>query len=712
MCIDSILRKLLFCLLYAASSLVLAQGASAQDKYLSILSLTKESTAKQATTSSDHVVGNDLGKESNHYSAVLKQLRPAIDADVIIDLPDRSVVAKRLADAPSGAQVFSFVSDKGIMFVTDLGDAGQELRLHDAEQNRYFTGITNKTGALELVEQDINEFICVEYHQSTHYTAENSTKENQLTSVNTLTDTPSSLTVNELKSLQSRPGAVNVILVDYWGGVVTGTAWNDTPTEGTHIVGQPIPYDEFNVNGPRGGTDDFTANEKSIMYTGWASMAEDYAPFNVNVTTSLSIFNSTPVSQRARLIVTPTIEWYTPEQAGGVAYVGVFNQQTNYFKVGWSWAQDSSQIGQINSHEAGHIMGLSHDGYVNPPTQLEYYTGHGNWSSIMGGNSPFDVNGSLQGFRDYSHWNNGSYNFANNTADNDISDIASVLGVVADDVANSNITAQLLDIEGSSYLGLIHPQALGADTDVFRIQQAATSTVTLEVKPAFVDINSVQSAQNLSMRVQLTNESDQLIAQALPNEDPLLNRLSFNQTLTPGTYYLSIENESYNTSPATGFPEYGNGGFYSIDVSGGFNSTEPDLMVSSIQIQPGSLQPDSGELVSLDVTATNGGFDAVTQYTVSFYQSVDTVIDNTDSLLDSQVINESLVNGMISSTWQTSFVAPSETGRYYYGVCLSGAAPAELNPNNNCSQAVTLSVDDGFCLPLKASNGNVAVICL
>lgn len=696
-----ILHKFLFCLFY--TSLLLVQNVCAQDakeEYLSRLS-----TAKSESIS---------GQEGNRYSAVLSKVIPTVDMDVSIDLPDRSVVAKKVTkkavNTAVDAQIFSFNADKGMMLVTDMGDGRQEVRLHDAAQNRYFTGVTNKAGYIQLAEQDIHELICVEYYQAPNNTSESYHEDSHAEeiddkSVNTLTDTPSSLTVNELKNLQSRPGAPNVLLVDYWGGVVSGTAWNDA-----YNASQPIPYDEFNVNGAQGGTDDFSANEKSIMYTGWASMAEDYAPFNINVTTSLAVFNATSESQRARLIVTPTIAWFdSTGQTGGVAYVGVFNNFTNYYKIGWSWAQDANQIGQINSHEAGHIMGLEHDGYSSV---LEYYPGHGNWSSIMGGNSPFDINGSFQGFRDYSHWNNGTYNLANNTAENDLIELRSMLGVVADDVGDSNANAQFLNVEGDSFMGLIRPQGLGADTDVFRLHQANTSAVSIDVKPAFVDINNVESAQNLSMRVQVKNQSNQVVGQELPNQNPSLNRLSFTQTLSPGVYYISVVNESYNTSSTTGFPEYGNGGFYSVDVSGGFNSTAPDLVISEMLIQPNSVELDSGEFINLQVRAINGGINAATQYTVNFYQSTDTVIDNNDSLLGGQIINESLANGVISSQWQTSFAAPSGNGQYYYGACLADVVPSELASNDNCSQAVTLSVGEEFCLPLTASNGNVAVICL
>ena len=106
-----------------------------------------------------------------------------------------------------------------------------------------------------------------------------------------------------------------------------------------------------------------------------------------------------------RVVVSPT-NWYNTG-AGGVAYIGSF-----------SWSSDTpcfvftAQLGTGNekytaeaaTHEAGHTVGLYHDGVTGGSA---YYSGHNGWAAIMGV-------GYYQGL---VQWSKGEYPGANNTED-------------------------------------------------------------------------------------------------------------------------------------------------------------------------------------------------------------------------------------------------------------------------------------------------------
>jgi len=51
-------------------------------------------------------------------------------------------------------------------------------------------------------------------------------------------------------------------------------------------------------------------------------VAEDFRPFNINITTDLTKFLAAPLSQRIRIIITPNSAWYAG--VAGIAYVTSF----------------------------------------------------------------------------------------------------------------------------------------------------------------------------------------------------------------------------------------------------------------------------------------------------------------------------------------------------------------------------------------------------
>ena len=148
-------------------------------------------------------------------------------------------------------------------------------------------------------------------------------------------------------------------------------------------------------------------------------ISEDYRPFNVNVTTDRSVYNSYRTDRKTMIIFTPNNEWYGA--AGGVAYVDIFGNQF-FDEPGWVFTDQllynnvphAPWAAEAGAHEAGHVVGLSHDGTGS----ADYYEGHGSgatsWGPIMGASYQVAV----------SQWSRGEYSGANNTED-DLAIIAS-----------------------------------------------------------------------------------------------------------------------------------------------------------------------------------------------------------------------------------------------------------------------------------------------
>lgn len=101
--------------------------------------------------------------------------------------------------------------------------------------------------------------------------------------------------------LSSNTASTAVMFLDFDGHTVQNTSWN---------VGGPM------VMAPSG----LTTTQITDIFN---RVAEDYRPFNINITTDSTKFWAAPKATRMRVILTTSWEWYG--SAGGVAFVGSFN---------------------------------------------------------------------------------------------------------------------------------------------------------------------------------------------------------------------------------------------------------------------------------------------------------------------------------------------------------------------------------------------------
>src|SRR6185436_5752509 len=174
----------------------------------------------------------------------------------------------------------------------------------------------------------------------------------------------------------------------------------------------------------------------------WQRVAEDYAPFDVDVTTeypgeaALTRSSSSDDAYGMRVLISP-ISSYVGNY-GGIAYIGAFNDVGDYYKPALVFPEKLSNgekyIAEACAHEAGHNVGLNHDGKTDG---TGYYSGHGSgetgWSPIMG----------VGYYKNLSQWSKGEYAGANNTQD-DLAIIQTYIAFRADDHGNTSAAATML----------------------------------------------------------------------------------------------------------------------------------------------------------------------------------------------------------------------------------------------------------------------------
>ncbi|MBM3432559.1 MAG: hypothetical protein FJX92_06115 [Bacteroidetes bacterium] len=154
--------------------------------------------------------------------------------------------------------------------------------------------------------------------------------------------------------MSSLPSASAVIFLDFDGHTVDGTGWN--------------------YNGPIYCAPSGLDNTK--ITTIFNRVAEDYRPFNVNVTTDSTKFLAAPLNKRMRVILTITSSWYG--NSGGVAFVGSFKwgDDTPCFVFSALLGYNEKFVAEATTHEAGHTLGLYHQAaYDNNCSKTSEYNG-------------------------------------------------------------------------------------------------------------------------------------------------------------------------------------------------------------------------------------------------------------------------------------------------------------------------------------------------
>jgi len=333
-------------------------------------------------------------------------------------------------------------------------------------------------------------------------------------------------------ALNSRPGARRVIYLDFTGHVTTGTGWNDP--------GLPeFTTPAFDLDGDPA----LSPAEHAAIQLIWRTVAEDFAPFDVNVTTQdpgegeLAYSGPGDNLWGTRVVIGGSSDDWLGGGAGGIAFLDSFESavDTPCFVFPEDLG-DAASMAYAASHEVGHTFGLNHDGIAGGD---EYYAGHGNWAPIMGAGYGATI----------VQWSRGDYANPSNTED-DLAIIASYAPYAARDIALSAPTAPEL-APGDTAGGII-----GRPDD--------TAWYRLELGNGNLDLTGTVAAPagvpNLKLRLALVNEDGVTVAET-PVGVTMGTRLQ--TAVTPGSYFLVVDGIGAG-NPNTSFNDYGSLGRFRV----------------------------------------------------------------------------------------------------------------------------------------------------
>ena len=339
---------------------------------------------------------------------------------------------------------------------------------------------------------------------------------------------------SQANNLNSYPTATAVVYLDFDGHIVSGTMWN--------------------TNGA------FTCNPSGLADAGitevFNRVAEDFRPFNINVTTSETKYNSAPYNRRIRVLITTSHQWYSTS-AGGVAYINSFTwgDNTPCFVFSALHNFNVKNIAEAASHEAGHTFGLRHQSSYNSScVKISDYnwgqgTGEIGWAPIMG--AAYNQNMSL--------WNSGPNSLGCNSIQSDLSVITNAtngFGYRADDHTDAYATATTPAFDASGQFVISGVVERTDDKDLFKFTMPAFGRLQLNAIPH--NVGTGNSGSDLDLQVEFLDGSHTSVGTYNPGN--LLSSL-VDTFINAGTYYMRIDGKGNMYAP-----EYGSLGSYSIQA--------------------------------------------------------------------------------------------------------------------------------------------------
>jgi hypothetical protein len=370
------------------------------------------------------------------------------------------------------------------------------------------------------------------------------------------TSTSGTSYTSSIPRLSSNAGAAKKLYLDFNGHyeAMWGTARN-------------VVTPAFDQNG---SSSTFSAGEIAAITEIWTRVAEDYAPFNIDVTT----IDPGTASGVARVAIGGHFsDWYG-SSAGGVAYVDGYTNSLP--SVAYVFAEalgngNPRYVAEAASHEAGHLFGLQHQAVWSGSKLIEaYHTGTSTWAPIMG----------TAYYAERTTWDLGTTSLGPSSLQDDMAILASRLGWRADDYGNTTATAAVFPATGSSVstTGIIGSPS---DLDMWSFTTGG-GAVTFQLSGATY-------GANLDGGLELRSAAGQTIASANPS-----NSLgaSLSASLASGTYYVVARSSG----------GYGNVGQYTLR-----GTVPPKLLTTSSSPDVGLLWQGislaDGSALSLGTTA-------------------------------------------------------------------------------------------------------------
>jgi hypothetical protein len=400
-------------------------------------------------------------------------------------------------------------------------------------------------------------------------------------------------------TLHSRPGAHTRIYLDFDGAEVSNTEWN-VPTATTS--GTPSGfYPGYSTDADPA----FSATERDVVARTWAEVAEDYAPFKVDVTTEdpgnagLQRSSSSDTDYGVRVLVTGADPATTSlcQGCSGIAYIGVFDEPTTAadpfpHQPAWVFASTLQNnphfLADAVSHEVGHTFGLEHDGLAVPGQPVDpYYKQPGAWSPVMGA-----------AYNPLTQWSDGDYPGADNHQDDLAVIAAHGAPLASDDHGGTPGTATALTGgPASETAGTIGSRS---DVDVFQVP-GCPSAVPVHVLPS-------DPGPDLDVALRVLDRSG---APTQPAAAPT-GRLDATVTLPASAVASYVEVDGGGD---TGYSDYGSLGRYTVAVEA-CGGTPPASTVPSAPVDVGAVPLDGQRAVELSWSPPASGAATVTGYVV------------------------------------------------------------------------------------------------
>jgi hypothetical protein len=366
-------------------------------------------------------------------------------------------------------------------------------------------------------------------------------------------------TIAEAFALHSRPEATRKVLLDFDGETVISGNWNS---------GESIDAAAYS-RGSDQTDESFSATDLIAIERIWASVAEDFAAWDVDITTEdpgaegLAKSGADDVEYGVRVVITPTYTWFSTSRYGGVAYLSTFDRFEDL--PAWVFSGNlangsAKSVAEAVSHEVGHTLGLSHDGITTTDgagntTTNGYYGGHGDWAPIMG----------VGYYRPITQWSSGEYPGATSTQD----DLAIIDGYIS-----------RLASGGAAEPGSVGPNEPTSAHTMADGGDIAEHVLQIDTGPVTVSVQKADPAGNLLAELRIRDDSGELIASAEPSDPATWSlEITLPAGTSPGLYTVEVESIGWMPSGDLGFTSYGSMGDYVLDVDAPESSgtTDPPL---------------------------------------------------------------------------------------------------------------------------------------